>query len=118
MIQANELRIGNWVAIGGVIESPLTKINPELCTAYEPIALTPYILNKCGFKLCETEECLKYGVVYQLYPFTAIQNSTGVFCFKYLDRWIRNITPNYPESIHQLQNLYFELTRIELNINF
>ena len=50
MIAPNELRIGNWVKIGYVPHMVIDGKHIDLyCEDYQPIPLTPEILEKCGF---------------------------------------------------------------------
>ena len=50
MIAANELRMGNWVkdSLGYLVIGVNAKV--EFASAYEPIPITPEILEKCGLK--------------------------------------------------------------------
>lgn len=127
MIQANELRIGNWIA---------EKIHPGLCQPvflysvrvsennfctllkrlntfpYQGIRLTPEILEKCGFYRIEEEKLFAH-------------DATGIdlvydksWHFKYLRKNPKSIVRDIQLAyLHQLQNLYFALTGEELKIN-
>jgi hypothetical protein len=114
MIQANELRIGNWVfnpknnfhfKIDGFHILDLWA--GEDCKFIQPIPLTPEILEKAGFEKNGKRFSKdwfylwsdNYNIVFAL---AEMEESIG----KYL-----NI-----EYVHQLQNLYFDLTGQELNI--
>jgi len=112
-INANELRIGNWVAIGEMVERPLTKIIPELCGAYNPIPLTPDILEKAGFVKSNTE----YGDGIPTLGKFQISLYDGDNFIKMLAtvRYDKSVAVKVA-SLHQLQNLYFALTGEELNI--
>lgn len=125
MIQATELRIGNWVKVGD-IESTVCLIDhnkfiqlqgnavvnrPE---QIEPIPLTPEILEKFGF-----EESYKSSYTHS---FDFKQNTcfgagwnlvNNHFHIRYKGEQFTNI-----KYLHQLQNLYFALTSEELIINF
>lgn len=122
MIQANELRIGNWViyhsdedmftAIDGTdIVTMESKI--EYAEKHSPIPLTPEILEKCGFEnkskttdyYFESNYCaiILGGSMKKLYP--SVYGEFG------LEPYGEEI-----KSLHQLQNLYFALTGEELNI--
>lgn len=127
MIQANELRIGNWLQykefcpnekyfivksiLGhGINMDGYTVISPS---SYEPIFLTPEILEKCGFQLSKGKLSLKFyknpkrGRIVNLYKV-----SDG---YRYLNT--RGVGPSpHINYLHQLQNLYFALTGTELEI--
>jgi|SRR5690606_18891832 len=122
MIQANELRIGNYVRC---VEGNIIKINKEdficiLTNTYEvdPIPLTEEILLKCGFerksyttKGVEIEVIYyKIGniVVYLMRDFFEIEITTSSGQF--------NLHKTFPKKLHQLQNLYFALTGEELEV--
>jgi hypothetical protein len=109
-MNANDLRIGNWVQFRHT-ETPVRitlgdfvrEYNDEHLEDYEPIPLTEEWLLKFGFKS---------DVV------------SSVFGFKWVsinmtqdgDFWVENITGELVEIdfVHQLQNLIFALTGEEL----
>lgn len=104
MIQATELRIGNWVEEDGYKKQFSMYDFPLSTDSINPIPLTPEILEKCGFvndngwyaihlwNRNELAKCMDYDGV-------SINNS-------YFDYAIT--------SLHQLQNLYYSLTGKEL----
>lgn len=113
MINANELRIGNWILNGndhpievGYHEIKYATLHPGTQNNYEPIPLTPEILEKCGFGKQDNN---------------SHQLDTDVgFCL-----WGRNGEINVHayegdeigeavKHLHQLQNLYFALTGNEI----
>ena len=132
MIQANELRIGNWVlnkryksGYEMQIES-IGEFGLNIELGYD--GLNPVIDDDCGFNECEpiplTEEWMvKFGF-YEKYKSSSNRwnmkwfelhdceddegNLTGVFMYDF------RIQIKY---VHQLQNLYFALTGEELTIN-
>lgn len=127
MINASELRIGNKVASGDRIYTAtaetISSIDKGLVYV-DPIPLTPEILLKVGFEFGVSDNGTYYidlnGIDQQLeivlsgkefYPqlVQAPELSTE-------DCQI--VSLNKIESVHQLQNLYFELTGKELNITF
>ena len=109
MINANELRIGNWVKINGH-EIKLAKelfcllLMDQVAAPY-PIQLTPEILEKCGFEMHNDRGLWRLNNFY-LHFYTLSDNE---YCFKYND--FRSSSIFY---LHQLQNLYFALTGEEL----
>lgn len=122
MIQANELRIGNYVAsdhfkdrdvivkvrlIGqeqAIVEHPNGLSDPLLYKGeMRPIKLTEEILLMCGFDIKSVPyHCINGNVV--------LYHSKGDFLYKYTGIEIKHL--------HQLQNLYFALTGKELEIKF
>jgi hypothetical protein len=125
MINANELRIGNWVD-GGVNGSLYYRIkasdfaNTDF-TKTKPVALTEDILIKCGF------EKLYSGWFKKSY-FTDCNEAAEKMEIQYnvksgrcaiYDTHLNGspaMTGKSIEYIHQLQNLYYALTGEELNI--
>lgn len=124
MINANELRIGNWVKCGGFKrlygEFRVAEIYPDQITIeqkpndgytveeVDPITLTPEILEKCGFE--------KEGDTYK------ILNDNIDYCFRISftgsGYFSSNVAANQPmKYLHTLQNLYYCLTGEELTIN-
>lgn len=106
MIQANELRIGNWVRI----KESDTKIQVDADTIgfshsvyYQTIPLTEEILFKCGF---ENRKTILGASVYFYGDFT--------FNELLILNWKQG-TVNDIKYLHQLQNLVFSLTQTELN---
>ena len=130
MLKNNELRIGNWVMYSHKYESPLpVAIKIDISDLiligenlkdykYEPIVLSPEILEKCGFVLNRNNELsieindiashleLMRGVDGFYYPaFTQTPQGDEE----------RTVYFNRINSLHQLQNLYFSLCGEELN---
>ena len=118
-MQANELRIGNFVKCEltgdfqkvisiekGFIKSAPTNENTKgwNVNSIEPITLTPDILEKCGF-----EYSYPYYTVADVV--SLIFSNTGIMTYVMGDNQIKRI-----QYIHQLQNLYFALTGTELQI--
>lgn len=119
-MKANELRIGNlhyyhivdkvdereeWDEISKIDIGDLyhLNLNPD-DKNYNPIPLTPELLEKCGLK--------KYdGYGYKVAQGYIIKHANGYF-YHYHDLRIR------VDYLHQLQNLVFALTGKEIEINF
>jgi hypothetical protein len=132
MIQANELRIGNWfsyISKHGVwttaydkVESIHEKginiyadsdygcsiIEPDFTFDYiQPIPITPEILEKAGFEVSIDE--------YEIFDYVYLIH--GMDKRFYLWFGIGEYpTETFIQYVHQLQNLYFALTGEELNI--
>ena len=118
MIQASELRIGNWMKRdtqpeGFQIDSSsflIVERHPEL---YEPIPITSEILEQCGLEKDK-------------YPPANVWSDGSVIVFYkepkdceilegfYTTYWHSAVRLEY---LHQLQNLYYALTSNELTIN-
>ena len=121
MIQANELRIGNYIKEGFIRAIyPHTQILTIEVSHYgsvrfvylylaEPIRLTFEIVEKCSFKEYPESSTLQieseYGCEIEFYD--------GVAKLKDLDGGDVGKPILY---LHQLQNLYFALTQTELII--
>ena len=110
MIQANELRIYNWVYNSTTKENML--VYPMMIAQLSrlekdgghsvnihPIPLTEEILLKCGFKI------RKDGKLY--HDTLSLYEADFIF----------NIKSGIIKNLHQLQNLYFALTGQELEVN-
>lgn len=111
MISANDLRIGNWIQ---VINSTILKIDTDNIgdvvnnpTIFNPIPLTSEILIACGFEkhIGEAQGIGEYAW-YDLGIYEVNIFPVGV---KFLD-----IDHKYLKYLHQLQNLYYSLTGVEL----
>lgn len=119
MINANELRIGNWVKAGIMIE-PLQVRTIDFnikdrhlinwasipCSDLHPIPLTHELIISAGFRHEINDDSSYY-----------IQNDLW-FCHIGDDWYLATHTEHKSlQSFHQLQNLYFALTGTELNIS-
>ena len=141
MIDAKELRIGNWIIFKGyrkqiisirewaaergiyLIDLGDTREEMGIRTIdIHPIPLTTEILEKCGFKLCANYSDNDYTVYYD--------NDVDLFLtLNWRDRetGFNPQKPNYEgelesfgieiKYLHQLQNLYYALTQKELEVN-
>jgi hypothetical protein len=126
MIQANELRIGNLlnhnnghiVGTFKVNEVHILDIieNNEYGEQYEPIPLTEEILLKCGFthqfKQCKGQDffSLKLDDKYQIY----VNLNSGMFSINKQHLGIGFVVSI--KYLHELQNLFFALTKTELEV--
>ncbi len=112
MIQANELRIGNWVfdedmpngGGNGNMEIDTLVLSDIGMFGLRGIILTPQIMELCGFV---------YKDCYRLENFWFTQ-----YDYTQIRFWING---NYGgiihcEFLHQLQNLYFALTGKEIEV--
>ena len=117
MIDVKELRIGNLINSEEFNAPAYIKVDLEImgrllikddCYNLQPIPITEELLLKLGF---------------QVFPWGWVKLSKNDFGFRLnLGNTIFHyeISGNYPVKIkylHQLQNLYFDLTREELNLN-
>ncbi len=132
-IQANELRIGNWVfdkeakkytTITCIEESRVsTKDGVLPYTPYEeiqPIPLTPEILEKAGFVLDKTNGTYWLNLAHnylELLPASGHWYPTYAECPEFSHLTEQRVSLNLIDYLHQLQNLYFAITGEELTIN-
>lgn len=130
MIQANELRIGNWVYDSKVmkrnmrVRGHLIQLLEELqehggkANGIQPVPLTPEILEKAGFEIVEDANNWHFDQ-YKIYRVgqLLLGYSGGKFYWydQVEDDMFSNMFPQL-EYVHQLQNLYYALTGTELTI--
>lgn len=127
MLQANELRVGNWVDNDGYYQQIHFTDIADLSTGcggahlYKPVVLTPEILEKAGFV---KEVRRDYGgdpfVVY-FFDGVDIHEGNSPDEFNYAT-YVKGATSSFKAGIgvkwvHHLQNLIHSLTGTELNIN-
>lgn len=125
-MKANELRIGNWININGqyvnigygVIMDMHKKQkgikNSYLDTlTFNPIPLTPEILEKCGFTKMNNGWNMGERKSYMDVIFSLFDDN---YCQGELDLRLNGSDLPMPKVkyLHQLQNLYFALTGEEL----
>jgi hypothetical protein len=121
MIEAKELRQGNWVINSdneyqqvGVIRSVITK--------YNPIPLTSDILSKCGFKKYSYEPNYTLGDDFEKSE-KCDEYTQGKLCIMDWGKgFILSNSFSFDlrveiKTLHQLQNLYYALTQTELIVN-
>jgi hypothetical protein len=139
MIQANELRIGNWIhftnsmgkemnlkidvfLLAYMVEADPDFVHHGYGIKYEGnikgIRLTPVLLEKCGFVRVEHVEIsnkffqISIGKITELIINPASDNSW------LLRKNSSGVELGQPiKYLHQLQNLYFALTGSELEVN-
>jgi hypothetical protein len=131
MIQANELRIGNWVLdrhdnwqrVDVVVKDKSgaysvhfkgTKVWGDYCGTLNPIILSPEILKKCDFKATPSLS-YKTGITI---PYTVWSKEKLVYNEIQKQWWFKGVLDHQPQYLHHLQNLYFALTGKELEIKF
>jgi hypothetical protein len=113
MIQANELRLGNWVSNGDF--NYTVDINSLLDAAtleyypLEPIPLTSDILSKIGFIHGQGS----FNEWWEIGSFIIFNNDFKNKSEKTFEENFYDIDIKY---LHQLQNLYYALTQTELII--
>jgi len=118
MIKINELRIGNYVLMSGVIVRMDNKLFHAVLNGFngyepEPIPLTEDILLKCGFELEEKLNDYRFNDS----EFYVNKNKiTGDF-WVYMSNGDEDACLTSIEYLHQLQNIYFALTGQELTFN-
>lgn len=117
MIQANSLRLGNWVSFKGLWQGKVREISSSGVILIEgndgffddeniqPIPLTEEILFKCGFSRGDKTP-IDYWKILPHY---------NIGKFEIFHEIGYKINSNLPiESLHQIMNLYYSLTGQEL----
>lgn len=131
-IKANELRVGNWVQRPEQIRSKLLDDDRiyflvdsimirdcehyESNWAFEPIPLTPEILEKAGFEWDDIDkgnETVR-GLFKKFILMLPHHNGLNWYAAPYG----YPLMPQRTLYLHQLQNLYFALTGEELIVKF
>jgi len=116
MIQANELRIGNWVYAAYINNTSMKICSIEYTEGkdddlYNPIPITSEILEKAGFDgddsrndywLHDNENDIHLRIAFHIHD--GVTEWNGIRLFEHIPH------------LHQLQNLYFALTGEELPI--
>lgn len=114
MIQLRELRIDNWVMLAGGTGVPFQINAKSFCrftrgieTDYEPIPLSPSVLEDCGFDYDydHAEKWFSSDIGY-------LGKCEGGYSL--IDSDGENSLAYVLQSLHQLQNLFFALTGTEL----
>ncbi len=145
MIAANELRIGNWfqqdasnnntisrfftvdeIKRYGVRSTYIRQDTNQPHTSLfsldsiHPIPLTPEILEKCGFTLNHVDQlAIVLNSMDRHLELNAEVNGNYFFSINQMGEFgdSSNVTLNYIQHLHQLQNLYWCLCGKELEIN-
>ena len=144
MIQSNELRIGNCISYDGwhpdlqLHNKPMPAYNVQVAglnieddkiviecvsgerafeSCYEPIPLSPEILEKCGFELNRNNELSIE--INDIASHLELMSGTGGFYYPSFTQTPqgdeeRTVYFNRINSLHQIQNLYFSLCGEEL----
>jgi len=131
MIQAKELRIGNWTynniqkyymevdKINLIGDDGDSEINGWEEEDFDPIPLTIEILEKCGFEIGKKNYSLNMSC--ELFTY-AVKKRFAIY-YRENHGWLYTNEQRYREdsfymtSLHQLQNLYYALTGEELIVN-
>lgn len=122
-MKAEELRINNWIIVDAeyaqlgedAMEVLFASRNYSDC---QPIPLTPEILEAAGFE----RRGKKYWyhpatMFFELLNITALENGFRIIAgWPFNEKQFKGIS-NEIKYLHQLQNLYFALTRTELVVN-
>ena len=131
MIDARELRIGNYIfwnipqkkgvphRIIGILERSLHTVPISIPDSrdveeYEPIPLTPELLEKCGVDTASNETVFKEKYL------TAKNRGIHFFFRNNILEYstVHSCNKTHIKYLHQLQNLFYCLTGKELEVNF
>lgn len=144
MIQARDIRIGNWVSISennehpkyrcvsqiknrGIVFHDLEHSGHFLFEKLSPIPLTNEILEKCGFEL-SNKDLETYNIKYTgectIQDLEFYQSRDISTIIRQWENYEDSTNNNYRyislyniKYLHQLQNLYYALTGEELIVN-
>lgn len=117
MIQANELRIDNWIYLNNCAKKIIWVKYNSTCVMNEypsaivaldrikPIPLTEEIIIKCGFERSEYND---YRHPVLIGTLTLYKGVAELHISDLYSAWVNNL--------HQLQNLYFALCGKELEV--
>jgi hypothetical protein len=110
MIQANELRIGNWISYkGNTYQVKPQEFSMSYLEHSDPILLTPEILKQAGF------EAVKHVDDYVFY--TGNRRSSLRIISIYTERTtVYGYSVPHCKYLHQLQNLVLTNLGTELNV--
>lgn len=116
MIDAKELRLGNWVErldgsqfqITASDIELISRITPQLTP--NPIILTPEVLEACGFEITTSQA---HNITHAYNGYLALNTYTKGGEFWWL-RYYQGGTNAKIKYLHQLQNLLFDLCGQEL----
>lgn len=117
MVQANELRIGNWVEVFGV-PAIVVEVNNKVANKSNPFSITSGILEKAGFSIDENGT---YWLFLQTHYLELIETDCGWYPIyvqvpELSSEAEQRVSLNKIDSVHQLQNLIYILTGQELII--
>ena len=121
MIQASELRIGNWTLFD--LEEVYEQITPRRLGfilqsnsknqshPFKPIPLTEEILLECGFEILPTDKYRTYKTFKVGKRYLYFDESDGVWYLSYDENiaYCNNI--GIVDYLHDLQNLYYFTSR-------
>jgi hypothetical protein len=127
MIQATDLRIGNWVnnddlgntQVDEIYNNSVVRVWSNADYFYigeesiNPIPLTPDILEKCGFEEVEGNEYYAFFDLEGVRVYIHKIDGSAFISYGYatLDAYTNNL------HLHQLQNIIYALTNNEITIN-
>jgi hypothetical protein len=119
MITAQDVRVGNWLkshltgeyvkvdwlVIKHLLDGNIQSVYQPSIPVYEPVVLTPEILERAGFK---TPDGYNSTVLYK----------NGLMIDYHMGKYkVRDHTLAPCDYLHQLQNLFFALCGTEIDIN-
>jgi len=117
MINANELRIGNWYVNqwGEYLQVDADLFGADNLETYaNPIPITAEILEKCGFVFGATSSTM-WGIKDSDGDWLEFEGIFNGILEPYMYYTGANISQKAkPKHLHQLQNLYYSLTNEEL----
>ena len=115
MIKPSDLRIGNYVIdpIHGIKKIEWGKLIDYNARSYKPVPITERILELAGFEKNGVYWSKRDLPTFELMQYYDEESRKDLFYFTF-----QHIVLSWPfEYVHQLQNLYFALNALELEIN-
>jgi len=129
-----ELRIGNWLFSEGKFFCVTEALFPHLLlkrtSKFEPIRLTPQIIECAGFRTTSSffdSKKMIEGVIYDNYCVDPNDEYGISYYFSLCELGVMSTDPNLQEPLviikevhylHQLQNLIYSLFKTEIKVEF
>lgn len=94
--------------------------NPVDFHLLKPVNITQDILIRCGFRSTEDDYTFIKNIQPNIYDVNLYCHESKGFSVELVDYNVNDVKKKHSEwfnGLHKLQNIYYEFTKIELNIN-